>query len=387
MKKSISLLAISMSAAAFMGCTTKQYYTDLGDQPARETAAMRLQGHSPDIDLTRRTSLPVITDTQTSVRTSEYRAIVTPVAPAPTATTVYAPPPPGVDPSSMPPNPQPGECYARVLVPAKYNTITEQVLVQDAVEQVDIIPAQYKTVDEQVLVSEASERLEVVEAEYKTVTEQVMVSPPSYRVEEVPAEYDWIEEQVKVKEATTMWKKGRGPVEKLNGATGEILCLIEVPAEYKTVKRKVTKKPASTRRVEIPAKYEMVTKRVMVKPPSTVRVNIPAEYKMVPVEKVAVPEQKKITSLPARYETITKEVLIAPEQTEWRRILCETNMSIDTIKLIQAALVREGYAPGTADGRLGPLTQAAIMAYQTENNLATGGITYETMKKLGVSPR
>jgi hypothetical protein len=305
-------------------------------------------------------------------------------APVASARGASVSPPMGYDASSLPPNPRAGECYARVVVPAEYKTITEEVLIADAAETVAIIPAQYETVQERVLVSEGGEKLEVIPAEYKTVTEKVMVSPPSYRLEEVPPEYEMVTEQVKVRDAAVMWKKGRGPSEKIDNATGEILCLVEVPAEYKTIQKRVLKTPASTKRVEIPGQFETVAKRVMVKPPETLRVAIPAEYKNVPVQKVTVPEQRKVTPVPAQYQTITKQVMVASERTEWRRILCETNMTAPMIVKIQEALRAAGYNPGNADGKIGPLTAAAIQTYQLENNLATGGITYETLQKLGV---
>ena len=382
MNKKIKWLALTSCTLALTGCATKKYYTDTGYTPE-----VMLQGESETINLRSRTALTPSVNAQTVTSNSAITSVTT-VQPVLTSRSAFRgpipAPPPGVDASQMPPNPRPGECYSRVLVPAVYKTVTEQVMVQEATEHVEVIPATYKTVQEKVLISEQSEKLEVVPAVYETVTEQVMVNPASFRAEEVPAEYDWVEEKLLVKEATTVWKKGRGPVEQLDGATGDILCLVEVPAEYKTVKRKVLKKAASTRQIEIPAKFETVTKRIMIKPPQTRKVPIPAEYKTVAVEKIAVAEQRKVTTIPAEYETMTKKVLVSAESTEWSRILCETNMSGETIEQLQAALKAAGYDPGTPDGKLGPRTHAAITAYQTENNLATGGLTYETVTKLGI---
>ena len=52
----------------------------------------------------------------------------------------------------FPPNPKAGECYARVLLPAKYRTAQEQVVARQESERVEVIPAQYETVDERVLI-------------------------------------------------------------------------------------------------------------------------------------------------------------------------------------------------------------------------------------------
>ena len=49
----------------------------------------------------------------------------------------------------LPPGATPGECYARVFVPAEYKTTTAQVLKQEASARLEIIPAKYEVVEEQ----------------------------------------------------------------------------------------------------------------------------------------------------------------------------------------------------------------------------------------------
>ena len=193
----------------------------------------------------------------------------------------------------VPPNAQPGECYAKVLIPAVTDT--------------------------------KSERLQVSE-EQKVLSR---IIPAQYRVET---------EQVKVREARQYWKPGHGAVEKIDSATGEILCLVEEPALFKTVE-----------------------KRVLVEPERP-------EYKVVP----------------AKFETITSTYVVQPERLEWRRILCNTNVTPATIASIQRALLSKGYKVGPIDGQLGSKTMQAINSYQLNNGLASRGITYETLGHLGV---
>jgi len=60
----------------------------------------------------------------------------------------------------LPPgNPLPGECFARVIVPAQYQTSTEQVVLRQAGEEIKKIDAQLETVTERVLVQEESYEL------------------------------------------------------------------------------------------------------------------------------------------------------------------------------------------------------------------------------------
>jgi hypothetical protein len=286
----------------------------------------------------------------------------------------------------LPPNAKPGECYARLYIPPTYKTVEETVLKRGPSQQLEVVPAKYEWGEEQVLVSQASEKLEVVPAQYDWVEEKVLVKEASTLKEEIPAKYEWQEETVLVKPAQTLWKKGRGPIEKIDNATGEIMCLVEIPAVYKTVKKKVMVSPPTTREIEIPAEYETVKKKVMVKPPTTRTVEIPAAYKTVKVKKVVTPPQEKKIEIPAEYQTITKTELVTDGHMEWRKILCETNVSPDFIRRFQTALLNAGHDPGPIDGIIGLRTENAMKAYQREKGLAVGAVTYETMKSLWVAP-
>jgi len=238
----------------------------------------------------------------------------------------------------LPPGASPGECYARVFIPPTYRTDTEQVMAKEASERIEVIPAKYEWVEEKVLVEEASSS-----------------------VEQLPAEYKWVSEKILVEPAHTVWKKGRGLIEKVDNTTGEIICLLEVPAKYKTVKRQVMVNPATTRKVEIPATFKTVKVRKLVSEPQERRIPIPAEY-----------------------QTVTKTSQVTEGHMEWRRVLCETNVTPEIISRIQNALVNSGFDPGPVDGILGMHTHRAIKDYQIEKGLATGGLTYNLIKSLGI---
>ena len=67
---------------------------------------------------------------------------------------------------------EPGKCYAKCLIPDQYETITEQVLVKEASQRVEVVPAVYETVTEQVLSKEAS-----------STTAKVVTLEPSSRLD------------------------------------------------------------------------------------------------------------------------------------------------------------------------------------------------------------
>lgn len=284
----------------------------------------------------------------------------------------------------LPPEAKTGECYARVFIPPTYRNSTEKVLKRGASERLEVIPAKYEWVEKKVLVTEASERLEVVPAKYQLVEEKLLVKEASTKMEQIPAKYNWETETILVKPAYSVWKKGRGPIEKVDNATGEIMCLVEIPAAYKTVKKQVMVSSPSTRTVKIPAEYQTLKKKVMVKPPITRKVEIPAVYKTVKVRNlVSEPKEHRI-QIPAEYQTVAKTEKVTEGSMEWRQILCETNVSTDVVTKVQAALQQAGHNPGPIDGVIGYQTRDALKSYQQKKGLAVGELTYETIKSLGV---
>jgi len=163
-----------------------------------------------------------------------------------------------------------------------------------------------------------------IPAVFKTETTTVELEPEKEVEEIIPAVYEEVVERVKIREAYKTWKKGEGPIQKYDEATGRKL---------------VT--PAKVDRIEIPARYETV------------------------------------------YETVKA----TPGKMEWRPILCSTNVSEDIISRLQIALRDKGFNVGVIDGVLGAGTMNAVKRYQKDNGLAEGQITIETLKSLDVTIR
>lgn len=180
-----------------------------------------------------------------------------------------------------------GSCYAEYYIPAKYGTQTEKVLVKEPSTRIEVIPAKYENVTEKVLVRDASEKVVTIPAKYKTVTEKVLVRPAytTWKVSECSGGA-CLPGQVPNRVA--------GSKDRIDVATGEVMCLVEIPAQYRTI-----------------------TKRVMVEPPTTKRISVPAEYKTVTVRKMVQPPQEKVVEIPAEYKTVSKKAKIADAETYW----------------------------------------------------------------------
>ena len=436
-----------------------------------------------------------------------------------------------IDATNTLPDAKPGECFAKVIVPAKYTTKTEQVLVKPESEQVEIKPAtfdsaeksivakegftkikvlpakfreefeeveiskasttwvtslgkkgipaspallagaktngidisgvaagacfqeyfvaaKYEQAEKDVLVKEESEEIKVAAAQFEEAEEVVIVKQASKKKVYKPAEYEVIEEKIEIEPAKAVWKKGDGPITRIDNSTGEIMCLIQVPAKYKTFKKTVLKSASAVDLVEVPEETKAIKVSKLVSDATIDKVKIAAEYKKVTVtnkvadaaftwrtagadgegtytgnqiclkeipakyatvkklviDSVAAVEEEKIdpisksikvsnvataaeeirTIVPAIYKTVEKRSKVSSERLEWRRVLCKTNMGADINKRIQQALKDAGVYTGPVDGAIGKGSMNAIERFQKENGLATGGLTIDVLEKLGV---
>ncbi len=376
--RKLTVLLIAAAAVSLTGCAGQ---TDSGSATASTSSAdsMRIKEQQQQLERLE----AELRDKERVIAAKEAELASAQGASAPMTTAAS---------SLFPPNPKAGECYARVLIPAKYQTTTETVLKREASERIEIIPAKYGPGTERVLVKEASSRLEVVPAVYDQVTETVMVSPASKKIVEVPAKFKTVTERVLDKPAHTAWKRGSANlqagavVDTRTTDTGEIMCLVEVPASYKTITKQVLVEPARTEVVEIPAKFETISKTVMVKGPTTREVVIPAEYKTVKTTVLVEPAKERRIPIPAEYETVSKTAKVTDEVLEWREVLCDVNLTAANVRAIQTALKDAGHYNGPIDGIIGPMTLAGAKSYANAKGLPSGSnyIPVEVTKSLGL---
>ena len=257
----------------------------------------------------------------------------------------------------------------------------------EASEKLEVIPAQYEEAQETVEVESATETLEIVPAKFEMRDKVIVVEPEKEVKEVIPAVYETIKETVQVRAAYQAWKRGTGPIQRYDEATGEIMCLVTVPAEFETVEKQVVKTPARVVTKTIPAVTKVVKHKVMVEGPSTRKVVVPAKFDTVTVKKMVEPAKVTTIKLPAQYKTVYETVKDVEGRMEWRSILCNENVSEDLIKRLQVALKEAGYDPKGVDGALGRGTMEAVKAYQKANGLAQGQVTIEMLEKLKVAVR
>jgi len=173
-----------------------------------------------------------------------------------------------------------GQCFAKVLVPAKYQTKARRVLIQGArSKHVLVRSPQYRWTNKRVQTRKAYYRTRTIPAQYKTTTRRVLVKP-----------------------AYNTWRRGHGAITRIDNMTGQIMCRVQVPAVYKNVSR-----------------------RVLVRPVQKIRTLVPATYKTVKQKQFVAPALYKTVHTPARYKTQNYRVKTSSARHVWRGVLCQTN--------------------------------------------------------------
>jgi hypothetical protein len=263
------------------------------------------------------------------------------------------------------------------------------MLKSEASERLEIIPARFEMVEETLVTQEASEKLEVIPATYEWVEEQVLVKPAFTKLVALSAEYETVSEQVIDKPAHVLWEKGRGLIEKVDFGTGEIVCLKEVPATFRTVTKQVLKSPATTQAIEVPAEYKTVKRRLVKRrlvktPPTTKTIKIPEQTKVQKSLKEVEAATVRRIAIPEEFQTFTKRIKVSEEAMAWKPVLCETNTTPQIVQQLQHSLKEQGFNPGPVDGAIGAETMRAVVAFQKKQGLPSGGLDIDTFQALKV---
>jgi len=260
---------------------------------------------------------------------------------------------PAYTPDLVPPNPNAGECYARVEVPAQFAHGSQQVMVEDGYSNLQVQQPQLASRQESVMVKEASVRYRVRQPSYRSTTEQKLVRPAYDKLSVSAPQFSTVTERVQSSAPRLIWKRGnpgklaaqgykihttadagyqgRGYSSTTQfgtsggercGVNCEIWCLVEEPGEAVEYKRKVMTSPSRVQRTSVPAKYQTIHKQVVSDPGGVEEIPVPAEYRNITVEDIIHPGGENMVNVPPKFANVTTKTLTSPERYEWRRVLC-----------------------------------------------------------------
>jgi len=217
-----------------------------------------------------------------------------------------------------------------VDVPARYETVTRQVVKTPAAIREVEIPAEYATVSRQVLDHPASSRTVEVPPTYQSVTRVEIdiekMKSQGYKfdehgdVVETPAGARVLRASA-VQNATSRAGAAADPARVAAASNGAAsgregyVVEVKVPAVYREQTRTVEDTPATVRTVDEPATYKTVMTKVEVTPARTEEVVTPATYKTVTRQAVDQPATSHEVVIPAVYRTVERRVVETPAST------------------------------------------------------------------------
>jgi len=253
-------------------------------------------------------------------------------------------------PEILPPSSNPGECWARVKIPAQYADANQTVMVEEGYSTVEVAQPRLQSRQESYVSKEASVRYEVKQPIFKTVSQQVMTRPAYDKLSVSPPQFSTVQERMQISQPQLVWKKGNPAQLRSQGYTihstanagggfysqqsyqsgathcgsnCEIWCLVEEPGEALSYSRKVMTSPGQVRRHTVPAQYRTITTQVVADPGGVREVPVPAQYSTITVQDIVDPGGERVVSHPAKYGDVGKRVMVTPERYEWRRALCK----------------------------------------------------------------
>jgi hypothetical protein len=201
----------------------------------------------------------------------------------------------------MPQQARPGQCYARVLVPATYRNEAVSVVTREAYEQVQVSDPVFRAEQQSVTTSDPYKRYEVTEPTFRTENQTIVTRPAHERLVAMPAVMGTRTETVVIREPRLVWRPGANlsAVRRMDSATGEIFCLVEEAAVTQTVTRVVQTQPARVARESVPARVQTIARRVLVTPASVREVVVPGTYQNVTVETLVAPATERHRQSPS----------------------------------------------------------------------------------------
>jgi hypothetical protein len=228
-----------------------------------------------------------------------------------------------------PPAAHPGQCFARVRIAPTYETYSERVLAAPGRREQRTIAAVYEWAERRVLVEPARIEHRVIPATYRTITETVVVTAATTRVEHIEAVYDTVTERVVSRPAHSEWRRtfvgpdGVIPVGAEVQPTGEMICLIEVPAEYSMVERRVLREAGHDVEVRAPAVTREVTRQVVDRPERVEDIPVAAVYRTEKYRRVVTEARTEWIDVPPVYTTREARRQTSAGRLEWREVKCD----------------------------------------------------------------
>lgn len=271
----------------------------------------------------------------------------------------------------------PTQCSSELLRPAIFRTEPLKVLVYDSSATYSNIPAEMVWSETKLQIEPARYAQETEPAQYEEVQETIETERMRSELYATPTQYQKIVREIFIKPEYKHWKFGC-----LANSNGS--CLETIKAELVKIPTEVIKQPAQIHQRKIPAKTLKIKRKKLIKPGKGSGSILPARYTTIKLIRVSKPWKIISSLVPAQYETITVQRKLRDAQILTMPIACANTLTPEQIRRIQQALLQAGHSLSLS-GVLDTATIAALHAFQKANQLAIGGLSLETLRKLGLT--
>jgi hypothetical protein len=285
-----------------------------------------------------------------------------------------------IDATGTLPAAKPGECYAKVLVPAEFEVRPEEIEVQPEQETTELVQATFDVEDKEVQVRPEYTTLKVISPKYRTEKEEVEVEPARtewvtrldrkgipaspallvaaktsgvdiddvkpgqcFREFYTPAKFEQKDKEVLIKEEAEDYKITEAAFEDdVETVTVKESYTVKslVKAVYDTVEEKIEIEPAKAVwkkgtglveridnttgeimcLVEVPPKYEVLTKTILKTPATIEETEVPAVTKDIPVKKLVSDAEQEKVKIDAEYTKVVTRAKVEDAQFTWRDV-------------------------------------------------------------------
>lgn len=278
---------------------------------------------------------------------------------------------------SSQPNSIPTQCTASLWRPAVFREEPVKVLVYDGSASYSNIPAETVWSETKVQVEPSRYAQETEAAQYEEIEEVFEVERARSELYATPAQYHTVIREIVIQPTHRRWKQGCL-------ASTNTSCLETVAPTLAKISTELIKQPALINQRNIPAKTLKVKRKKLIKQGKGIGTVLPARYETVKLLHVTKPWKIISSLVPAEYKTIHVQRQLRDEQMLPMPVTCTETLTSAQIKQIQQALIRHGQNL-TLSGNFDASTIQALHTFQAVNNLAIGGLSLETLRKLGLA--
>lgn len=271
----------------------------------------------------------------------------------------------------------PTQCSAELLRPALFREEPLKILVYASSANYSNIPAETVWSETKIRVEPARYAQETEPAQYAEVEETIEVERARSELYATPAQYQKVVRELTVKPKHKRWQP-------TCIANTHLSCLETVEAELVKIPTEIIKEPAQIHQRSIPAKTFKIKRKSIIKPGKGTGLILPARYETVKILRVNKPWKMIASLVPAHYETITVQRKLRDDQILTMPAACTAALNPTQIRRIQQALLQAGQNLKLS-GALDASTISALHAFQAAHQLAIGGLSLETLRKLGLA--